>query len=187
VTNKEQKIAQNYAKILFLIYSEPYDWRLLLDKLEKIECLVSAEKGRYLFASLGLLNKNRGLMILDKFAKAAELDNRLLLFLKFVFSCKRFYLLPQILVISKELLFVKMKTEKCNVFSSHSLTDDQLLGLKNYFSKLLDKNLNLEFSLKKRLILGLQVMTKKYIFESSFADKLQQIIVKLNSGILNEE
>jgi ATP synthase F1 delta subunit len=197
VTPKEYAAANNYAKILLRIYcpsckdtgqeGDSVLHHATLKALRQVNNLLKNKRDYHFLLSLSRLPQEKSNLILEKIADALVFDKSFLFFLKFVVHNKRIQLFPSIVAVATKMIREKLEMEECKIFASHQLSKEKLEVLQKSFSHKLGKKLDINFTIKKDLVLGLRVITEKYIWESSFAQKLQQLTLCLNFGIGHEK
>jgi len=197
VTSREYLTAVNYAKILLKIYcptcgsieqeqNNPRHYAIL-KALKKVNNFLKDKHNYYALSLFSRLPVAKSDQLLQKIAEVLSLDVEFLLFLRFVVRNKKVRLFPCITQVATDMICEKVGTQVCNIFASHPLPQACLTAVQNYFSQKLGKRLDVNFAVKKDLLLGIQVITKQYIWEVSFAQKLQQIVLGLKLGMNYEK
>lgn len=187
MTIREHRTVSNYVKIFWIIFFEKEqnpEENLLKELILQIVCLeelLNKQENYYLIESILQINRGKRELIIKKIVDSMNLDEKFILFFNFLLYSKKFFLIFNILKMLKDLLFDKLGIEKCNVFSSHQLSEEKKEILQKYFSQSFGKKLEITFAVQNDLVLGLQVLTKNYVWEASFSNKLQKIALDLKS------
>lgn len=195
MTPREYNSAKCYTAILLKIYKKelkasPEKKTELLENLlvglKVTTKTLKVKKNFYFFSSLTRAPRPKRELYLNKACEVLNLPGPLTLFVKLVVQNQRIGIFHRIAQVAEVAVLDLLGREKCTVFSSHALSKTKQDEIKTLFEQKIGKELDVLFKVKEGLLLGLQVIAKDYIWESSFAQQLQRMTLAINLGVDHE-
>ena len=170
----EKRIAQRYAKALFMIAQEGQTMDTMHNDIIFIQDVLHVSNELSLLLKNPIINPSKKIRIIEEiFSK--NVQDIVIKFLIFIIKKGRDNILPNILT-----EFISMYNEANNlveveIISAHKLNESAKEEIVNTISKKINKSIIPEFKVNPKIIGGIQLKFEDYLFDASLKKQLETL------------
>ncbi|HOV91768.1 MAG TPA: ATP synthase F1 subunit delta [Candidatus Kapabacteria bacterium] len=170
----EKRIAQRYAKALFLIAQDEQKMEILHNNILYIQNVLQISRDLTLLLKNPIISPNKKIRILEDIF-GSNVDDIIIKFLIFVVKKNRENLVSNILA-----EFIDMYNEANNlveveIVSAHPLNDQSKEKIIESVSKLINKNVIPRYKINPKIIGGIQLKFADYLYDASVKKQLETL------------
>ncbi|MBP7215412.1 MAG: ATP synthase F1 subunit delta [Candidatus Kapabacteria bacterium] len=170
----EKRIAQRYAKALFLIAQDEQKMEILHNNILYIQNVLQKSRDLTLLLKNPIISPNKKIRILEDIF-GSNVDDIIIKFLIFVVKKNRENLVSNILA-----EFIDMYNEANNlveveIVSAHPLNDQSKEKIIESVSKLINKNVIPRYKINPKIIGGIQLKFADYLYDASVKKQLETL------------
>ena len=175
-------ISDRYSSAMYELASEKKVVDFVLKDLEEIKTLIDANRELSLLIKSPLIKSHDKLEVLIKLTSSLNLNDLSIRFLKVVSNNKRFVGLTSMISQFININVLKRGDILADVTSADSLSENQMLNIKDQLKSILGDKLSLNFKVDKKIIGGLIIKVGSKMIDTSLANKINKLKIAMKGA-----
>ena len=175
-------ISDRYSSAMYELASEKKVVDFVLKDLEAIKKLIDANRELSLLIKSPLIKSHDKLEVLIKLTSSLNLNDLSIRFLKVVSNNKRFVGLTSMISQFININVLKRGDILADVTSADSLSENQMLNIKDQLKSILGDKLSLNFKVDKKIIGGLIIKVGSKMIDTSLANKINKLKIAMKGA-----